>query len=253
MKKIILFSLILFVGFRAFAQTDTVRKTTEVGLVFSNFNSFGLCYKVGNQNTLFRITVLSLTGASNNSNYSNYTYNGVNDTVPSAPTSSFGAGLNIGFEKRKRVGDKLYFYYGLVLTSSYSESKTNVVTPTNYGNISYYNLNNDLVTESAILNATSETNTWTINSGLGIVTGVAYKLSSHFSVGAELIPTVSYSYSESKGESTAYAISWLSKGAGLGYTLYTYPLNATANKITKGISYSILNTNAAITVAFRIK
>jgi hypothetical protein len=89
----ILFSIV------SFAQIDSLKRK-EAGLVFSNLNSFGLCYKWGTGNTLFRITALSLTGGNSNGDYSNYTFDGNNNTIPINTSNSFGAGLNIGFEKR---------------------------------------------------------------------------------------------------------------------------------------------------------
>src|SRR5262249_3403932 len=112
MKKTILLAAIALLFISAFAQESPL-KVKEVGLVFSNLNSFGLRYKSGNENILFRITALSLTGSNTNNSYDNYSYNGISASVPSTSSNSFGGGLNIGFECRKPVNNKSYFYWGL--------------------------------------------------------------------------------------------------------------------------------------------
>jgi len=233
----------------AFAQRDTI-KVREVGLVFSNINSFGLCYKFGNENTLFRITALSLTGANNAASYNTYSYNGVHDTVPSSPSSSFGVGLNFGFEKRKPITDRFYFYYGLVLINSYTESNSNSTTPST-SFLTYWNANNVFTVQSVVLNSSNAVNTWNISSGLGVVLGVAYKLNKSFSIEVELIPSISYNYGDSKTTTNSNIVELYPSGKGYEPQ---YFLNVTnQDKTNKGISYSVLNNNAAITIAYKIK
>lgn len=231
-----------------FAQKDTI-KDREVGVAFSNLNSFGFSYKGGNENTLFRITAMSLTGASNSSNYNSYVSNAVNGTAPSSPSSSFGFGLNVGIEKRKQ-SNKFYFAYGLVLTNSYSYSNSNTTTPTP-NTINYFH-NNVYIPETVIVNNNSQSTTWTISPGLGIVIGVTYKLNHSFSIGAELIPSVTYNYTETKTNSTIYNIGWITNN-NEPYTVAEDAVNTNSDKITKGINFSVINTGAAITIAYRIK
>jgi len=250
MKKIIITVLTFSIGLSVFAQTDSVRATKEIGLVFSSLNSFGLSFKIGNENTLFRVTALSLTGSSNSSSYNNYNFNGASDTIPNSPASSLGVGLNFGIEKRKHISPKFYFYYGLVLVNSYTESKSTVTTPTP-SSIGYF-VNGVYNVQSAISNSTVQNNTWGISSGLGVVLGVAYKLSHSFTIAAELIPSVSYSYSETKSSTSADDFAW-GAHTNLPYTLYEYTAYSSSDKITKGITCSVLNSNAAITIIYKLK
>ena len=248
-KRIVLSITLILLSITAFAQIDTI-KDREVGLVFSSLNSFGLCYKTGNENTLFRITALTSTGTNSGSNYSQFSEGGNTDAVPSGSTNTVNAGLNFGVEKRKNLSEKFYFYCGLVLINSYTNSNSNTTTPATYTN--GYFIHNVYYGQSAIVNNTTQSNTWTFNSGLGIVAGVAYKISNSFSIGAELVPSATYSYTDAKTSANTYTVSWL-LNVNAPSTLEEYDISGVNQKITKGISYSIVNTNAAITIAYRIK
>lgn len=245
--------VLVFLAFTNHAKAGDSLKVREVGLVFSNLNSFGLCYKTGDQNTLFRITALSLTGTNTTIGYNNATYNGAPASASNSPTNTIGAGLTIGFEKRNHINERFYFYYGLAWINSYTSSKTSAATPTNYNSPGYFNTDNVYTVQSAYLNATTVNNTTTISSGLGAVVGVAYMLGRRFSIGAELVPAVTYSYSDVTTAATTYVAGWTSLGSGLGYTLDLATLNSSADKVTKGINFSVINTGAAITIAYKIK
>jgi hypothetical protein len=250
MKKINLCILYVLIGVSCFAQSDSL-KTKEVGLLFSNINNFGLCFKTGSANTLFRISALTSTGSDVTSNYNSYVNNGVTDVVPAAPVSSYGVGINFGIERRKHINPRAYFYYGLLLISSYSTSSTNTITPTN-NSVSYFNTNNEYVTQNTVVNNSTLTKTWSVNAGLGFLIGIAYKFGHSFSIGAELAPSVTYNDAETTIQATTYNVTWKANG-GNPETLSTYAVNSNSDKVTNGISYSILNTNAAITIAYRIK
>ena len=239
----------MMLSMAVFAQKDTI-KTKEVGLVFSNLNSFGLCYKTGNQNTLFRITALSLTGTNTATSYTTFEEGGNTDMAPSSTANSIGAGLNFGFEKRSRINERFYFYYGLVLVNSYTTSNSNTITPTSYTN-AYY-IHTTYYVQTAIVNNTNQSNVWTISSGLGIVIGAAYHLNRSFSIGAELLPSGTYSYSDTKTTSGTYTISW-GVNSNAPSTVNEYDNLGSNEKITKGISFSVINTGAAITIAYKIR
>jgi len=249
-KKLVITVASILAGITCFAQADTLKKR-EVGLVFSNLNSFGLCYKSGKGNTLFRITALSLTGTNSNGDYSNFSSNGTANTVPANTTNSFGTGLNIGFETRKQVKSNFYFYYGAALINSYSQNQTTAITPNTY-NIDYYNSSNVWTIQSATVSNSSVSKTWSFSSGVGIIIGVAYKLGQSFSMGAEIIPSVTYSYVSNSLNSDTYGVNWNGSSSS-GYTADPYDNNLTTEKITKGISFSIINTSAALTLAYVIK
>jgi hypothetical protein len=249
-KKLVITIASILAGLTCFAQADTLKKR-EVGLVFSNLNSFGLCYKSGKGNTLFRITALSLTGTNNNGDYSNFSTNGTANSIPANTTNSFGAGLNIGFETRKQINPNFYFYYGAALISAYSQSQATAINPTTY-NIDYYNSSNVWTIQSSTVSNSSVSKTWSFSSGIGIIVGVAYRLGQSFSMGAEIIPSVTYSYVSNSLNSDTYGVNWKGNSSS-GYTAAPYDNNLITEKMTKGISFSVINTSAAITLAYRIK
>jgi hypothetical protein len=251
MKKIMFIIMLSMTSFfNTFAQ-DTPAKVSEVGLTFSTLTNYGLRYKYGSDNTLLRLTALVFNGSNLTSDYTNYTVNGVNYEPTSSPANSLGAGLNIGFEKRKSIGDKLYFYYGLDLISSFNQSNNNNTAPFT----STYNatVNNVYTQYSAVLNNYNSNNSKTISSGLGIVLGIARKINDSFSISAELLPSVLYKYTNTNTTNTSYSVNWVGSSS-TGYTASPFVSNNTNQTIiTKGFTYGFTNSSASITLAYKIK
>ena len=178
-------------------------KINEIGFTFSNLNNYGISYKHGNGTTFLRLTGLSLSF--NKSNMQNPK----SDTLFYS-TNNQGFGFSIGFEKRKPVSDKLGFYYGVDLLASYFYSKYNDKR-SNY----YYN---------------GVQSNWSVTPGLGIVLGVYYKASDRFSVSAEIVPSVRYSF----GKSTE-----MDGGVENNYT-------------QKALNVGLSNSGANVTIAYRL-
>ncbi len=160
MKKALLVSMALFITipFYSIAQ-DIPQKVHEAGINFSSLNNFGIRYKCGTDNTLLRLTLLSINGNNTATKLDSVTNN----------QSSMGFGFNIGFEKRKMINEKFDFYYGLDLLSTYTYNKT---------------VNNQFKTSSE---------NSSFSPGLGFVLGLRYKINSAFNITAEVIPSVKYS------------------------------------------------------------
>ncbi len=230
------------IAISTFAQDGPV-KVHEVGLVFSNLNSFGLRYKCGNENMLLRITALSFNGNNTTNTYDNYSYNGISNAVPSTPSSAIGGGLNIGFEKRKRINDKSYFYYGIDWINTYTESKSNTTTP---GTFTYVSNN---IYQTLIYDNNNTSNIWSVSTGLGIVAGYGYRINDSFSLAVELIPSASYKYTHTDVTSVSNSVPFY--GNGVGYAATPNITNQTT--INSGITYSLTNAAASITIAYRLK
>jgi len=246
MKKFIACSFAILIFGNLFSQENPT-KTKEIGLVFSSLNSFGLRYKCGNEKTLFRITALVLNGTNTTNDYSNYSYNNVSDAVPSSSSKTLGGGLNIGIEKRKQINDKFYFFYGADLINSYNENKTTTYTPST-SSIGVY-ANGTYTMRSTILNNSSDTHSWTMSSGIGILIGAAYRISNSFSIAAELLPNVSYKYTKAITTSSSNYTTW----QGNPLNPYSYDIISNSTIINKGITYALTNGVASITIAYRIK
>ena len=250
MRHIVIAVMFLTINISVYSQ-EQLNRPNEIGLVFSNLNSFGLRYKCGNDTTMFRMTALVLTGTNTSKSYNNCFNNGVVDgNIPASNTNTIAPALNFGFEQRKWVNNKLYFYYGLDWINSYSHSNTNTVTPTSA--VSPPATGSTNIISTAVYNNSTSNKTWTISSGLGIVLGMTYKLSELFSISAELEPSIPYQYTKTTATSTTYNVYWIGN-VNTGYTSHVYMSgNGSQTSINKGITYSLSNATASITIAYRL-
>jgi hypothetical protein len=166
MKKISFVIVVLvFMQYSSVAQEANSR-IRELGINLSG-STFGIRYKAGNENTLFRVSLLSLGGSS-----SKY----LSASNIESTDNSQGLGFNFGFEKRKLVSDNLNFYYGSDLLTSYQRhiSKNGSPTQTNKG--------------------------FSFSPGLGLLLGFNFKISSKINISAEVMPSISYSIYKSSSE-----------------------------------------------------
>lgn len=231
-------------------------KIRELGLVFNNFNSFGLRYKFGYGHTLFRITSLVINGSNTQSNYTNYNYNVNDPNYPAAQTdvdlpknsnTTLGCGLNFGFETRKHINEKFYIYYGLELVNTYSYSKSNSSTP-NPIVVNY----TDSLGKPKVLSVNENNNntlsSWNISSGLGAIFGMGYSFSKSFKAAVEIEPTVSYKYGRSTTYNSDYSYNF---NYNSNNTPYIYNYTSTQTVINKGFTYGLNIASANIIIAYR--
>lgn len=163
MKKLFIPLVILTMVPLSSLSQEVQSKVREIGVSFSSLNNFGIRYRSGNENTLFRLTFLSINGASNS-----YTQNYVSNYI-----NSFGFGLNLGVESRKFITDKMDSYWGVDLLSSY-DTQTNKYDPS--------------------FNKSENQN---LSIGMGLIIGLNYRINSNLSLSAEVIPSVRYLYNRS--------------------------------------------------------
>ncbi len=168
MKKslIIIFSVCL--TFTLSAQEQSKQK--EIGLVFRNFDSFGLSFKKGTTNSLWRFKTLVLTGENS--------FDNQEDTLI-YKKSGIGFSVSLGKEFRKTIVENLEFRFGADIYFSYSRFKSD----TNDKTIN----DNDDVSKHMIYRP-----------GLNLVLGLNYVIKDKFVIGAEIQPGVSYAYNVSK-------------------------------------------------------
>jgi opacity protein-like surface antigen len=171
MKKTVICLALFFVLFSggAFAQQEKSLRIHQVGIKFSNLNSFGLQYKTGGEKTLLRLSVLSLNMGLN----ANW---GKPEDSLEIKSSNYGAGFLIGFEKRIPVIAKLDFIWGLEAGVSYFYQKQKQAS-----------IGNDY-----------ETKDWRLSPGLDVILGVNYTFSDHLVIGAEITPGIYYAYGKTK-------------------------------------------------------
>ena len=189
-KSPLIVFLLMIVPIYAFAQNINTG-IHEFGLNLSGPHTFGIRYRSGTENTLLRLTLLSADGSNQTSKANSN----------SSKFGSLGIVFNIGFEKRKFISDKLGYYIGSDLLTSYT-SNTN-----EYDNLS------------------QKSKTWTVSGGVGLVLGFVYKINSDINVTAEVLPAIGYSYGKTSLNSNGVESS--QKNSGI-----TYGLSDTAANLT---------------------
>jgi hypothetical protein len=161
MKKTFLILLTIASTFSISAQEKTKQK--EIGITFSNLHNFGLSYKFGNSNSVWRINTLFASGSN---------IDQTNDSLERNNKSSRFT-LKFGKEYRKTITDKLEFRYGADLSFGYQTSETV------YDDKS--SLNNDLLYK-----------TLTYRPGANLIIGFNYLVSENIVLGAEILPGFNY-------------------------------------------------------------
>jgi hypothetical protein len=152
MKKIFLLTALITLGLSLFAQE--IVNQTQVGLVFNNFDNFGLSFKKGFNKFMWRYNLMSIDG--------NKTY----DITDTTSQTKFGISLAIGNEFKKKITDNFEFCFGYDFSYSYSQVKN---------------------TDD---NSTSKSYTKTSYKvpGVNLVFGLNCIIKDHFVIGAELLP-----------------------------------------------------------------
>ena len=252
MKRFLICLFLLGTGVSSFSQ-EKQPNFHEIGFVFSNLNSFGLRYKYGNDNTLFRITSLVINGTNSSNSFDNYSGHNTNDTskIPSSISATLGLGVNLGIEKRIWINPKSFFLFGVESISTFSQNYTTTVTPgsTSFG---YTDLSSQNITLVSFYNNSTKNDVKTVSTGLGFVFGYSYKFNDIFSIVAELEPSITYKYSKTNASSISNSVNWDGSST-VGY-FPAYTLNNTSQTtINKGITYGLTNTAVNITLVYKLK
>lgn len=163
----------------------------ELGINLSG-STFGIRYKTGNENTLFRLSLHSLSGSSSTfKTSSNY----------ESKSNSQGLGFNFGFEKRKLVSDNVNIYFGSDILTTYQRHISKTGSP-------------------------SQTNTdLSFSPGLGLLLGFNFKISNKINISAEIMPSISYSVSKYSTEYNGTINN--TSSTGFNYGLRTNGVNLT--------------------------
>jgi hypothetical protein len=158
-KRLLISTLLLFtLIFTSQGQTH------EIGTVFSDLNNFGVTYKTGTENRLWRFTALYLSRNDQKTEYDS----------SSTESRSFGIGAKFGYEYRILLVDNLEFRYGADLSFSFSNYKADYEQPQPYY---YYSIR--------------RTSTYT--PGINLVLGFNYVIRNKLVIGIEALPYFTYS------------------------------------------------------------
>jgi hypothetical protein len=156
------------------SQDQVPVRRHEIGFTFSSLNNFGMIYKTGRSNTLFRASVLSLNLAENKS------WGRTEDSL-STRSSNFGAVVSAGFERRVNLVEHLQFAWGAEGGVAYTYNKSK--------------------SESNNANATSTQ--WTLRPTLSFVLGACYTIKEHIVLSAEIYPYFGYAWGKQKTENSS--------------------------------------------------
>lgn len=167
MKRIFILSLTLMFAMSAFPQKneDPKQKLNELSITFSNLDRFGLAYKTGRDQSLWRFHTLMASKVNQESS--------PNENHTSEKQNSFQYMLRIGRAHISEINNEVDFRFGADLFYGYSE-QTNLYDPINDNQREYWQKN--------------KTNTF----GMNLVFGFNYSLNEHILIGAEILPHISY-------------------------------------------------------------
>lgn len=185
MKKSVLFMFLLAIIHLATVAQDINQKIHEVGISLDGPGRFGVRYRSGSENKLFRLTVLSISGGQNY-------YRSNSD--PTSMNGNYGFGFNTGIEKRKIISDCLRFYYGSEILLAYGGNKSDDPT------WSHSSKNRN------------------VSGGLGIVLGFVYEINKDINISAEIVPSIEYSYGKSTNVNNGVTTTHINKGFVYGLT-----------------------------------
>lgn len=158
MKKSLVLMLFTNLLITASVLGQDIVKQKEAGVMFSNFDNFGLTYRVGTSDALWRFSAFSLSAGSTDS-----------DNDQTTTTKNFGLSFSIGREYRKQIEEKFQFRYGLDVSSGFYmyETKNEASDYTNsYDDLSF---------------------------GVNGIIGLNYELSEKVIIGIEILPGIGYS------------------------------------------------------------
>lgn len=161
MKKALVLISILVISLLANAQSN--KTIQELGLTFSNIDQFGLTYRIGTKQALWRFNALNFSGTFNTNNTAN-----TNNTF----TNNLTLGFSIGREYRMPINKRVDFRIGADLMYNYTKKYSETL----YINNTY--------------NSGSQTQV-THLPGFNFVFGLNLKLKA-FIIGAELKPSFQY-------------------------------------------------------------
>ena len=171
------------------AQQTAAPAIRQVGINFSSLNSFGLHYKTGNEKTLLRLSLLSMNlGAS--------AQWGKKEDSVDVKQQHFGAGFRLGFERKVPVVAHFDFIWGLEAGCNFTYQKMT---------------NKDIYSDF-------KRTTWDITPLIDLVLGVNYTIADHLVLGAEIAPSIHYTYGKTKSINLAQTLETTNSSFGFGFT-----------------------------------
>ncbi len=163
MKKSVL--ILLSFTMSIFVVAQELPKIKEVGIVFSSLDNFGLTFKIGKENSLWRFNTLLINGGN------------MEETLDSvvSKTSSVGFGFGFGKEYRKILVKNFELRFGADLSFRFIHQKNEL----NDNRVNGYDRSR---------------NKTFYEPGFNLVIGFNYVINDQFIIGAEILPYFSYTF-----------------------------------------------------------
>jgi len=171
MKKFVslLFVAVFTWPFLSQAQDTPLTRKYEVGITFSGLNNFGVIFKTGRSNTLFRASLVAMNLGINNAW-------GRDQDSTTQKANTYGVSLQAGFEHRIRLIQNFQFLWGIEGGCGFRYQKTST----------------EYASHSASLSS------WSIDPRISVLFGVCYSIKEHLVISAELAPSLDYLYGNQK-------------------------------------------------------
>ena len=155
------------------------QKIQEVGFVFRNLDSFGATYRIGNTNSVWRLTAMTV-GWNSTESESGFQNPGVGNSNETE-SSRFNMDLGIGREKRISIVENLDFRLGV---------------EAGFG----YGINNNtskIMDSTGAIIADNKAELESIRVRLSGIAGVNYNVKDKLIIGLEILPRVAYNTNQS--------------------------------------------------------
>lgn len=179
MKNLFVAAFVLGLAFSSNAQKE--EKVRELGLSFSNLDDFNMVYRFGNQEALWRLSLIN----------ARINYQPVNNSRESL---NAGLGLRFGREWRKPMSPKFKLRYGADFSAALNYTKSN--------------FGEDLYTQSI-----------GYRTGAVGVFGFNFEMGRGLIFGAELLPSLNYTRSQNKRKVESTNGEEISSNSQVGFNL----------------------------------
>ena len=165
MKSTLLIATVVFMSLFTIAQEEEKTKQQELGLTFSGLNNFGLTYRIGKPNAMWRINTALISG-------SNSIEKKPEDSITNTRSSS-GFNISLGKEFRKSIGESAELRFGTDFKVRYSKSIT-------------------LTDDTSVSDFDWERESGQFGSGINLVFGFNYLINDNLILGGEILPYFEY-------------------------------------------------------------
>jgi hypothetical protein len=189
MKKAFIVILSLIASF--FVTAQVASKQQEVGLVFSNLDNFGLTYKTGTNQSMWRFNALVISSQNSLQKQDSF----------EVKNNANGINVKMGKEFCKKIDENFEFRYGADLSFTYQQEKSEGIDNT------VSDINHSWLDEQKLYQP-----------GFNLVFGFNYIVKDKLIIGAELMPYFNYSFGKTTNK-IGHSNEFVSNISGFNYGL----------------------------------